>query len=65
VSGSKNTGPNVGDKVKIDGNEYHVSGVERFLKLLAPPIPSDDVGILIRDEKINEIQNPENAESNN
>jgi len=38
----------VGTRFEFRGELYEVRGVERFLKLIDPPIPGDNVGLQVR-----------------
>ena len=43
--------PDIGTRIEWKGKEYEVIAVERFMKLLSPPIPGNNIGLLVREVK--------------
>lgn len=39
----------IGDFVKANGLKYQVTGVEKAMKLMAPPIPDPIIGIVVKE----------------
>jgi len=43
--------PNKDTRIEWKGKKYEVVEVERFMKLLHPPFPGNNVGLLVREVK--------------
>lgn len=41
--------PDIGSHVSFKDKLYEVRGIESFVKLLHPPIPGDNVGLLVKE----------------
>jgi translation elongation factor EF-Tu-like GTPase len=59
--------PEVGEIVKIDAGLYEVRGVEMFMKLMYPPHPGENAGLLVTpltcEEQIQRIEDARFIES--
>lgn len=40
----------IGDTVEFDGKEYEIRGIEQFMKMMSPPIPGDQMGLVVREK---------------
>ena len=41
----------VGDELKVDDRIYNITALDKFYKLLSPPIPGDNIGFIVKEKK--------------